>query len=59
MKASSFKSKRAAVEAGLRKLVAPSRYQRVLELYGKVDWQGDLAAMRGNRRRRNVQSPRS
>ena len=46
MKAGGFKTKREAVEAGLNRLVSANRYQKMIELYGKVDWAGDLEQMR-------------
>ena len=51
MKAGGFKTKRDAVEAGLSKLVSANRYQRMIELYGKVEWVGDLEQMRLNQPR--------
>ena len=52
MKAGGFKTKREAVEAALRKLVQANRYQRMIELFGRVDWEGDLNAMRRDRPQR-------
>ena len=46
MKSGGFKTKRDAVEAGLNKLVSANRYQKMIALYGKVEWQGDLEQMR-------------
>jgi Arc/MetJ family transcription regulator len=46
MKVGGFKTKREAVEAGLRKLVQAKRYQEIIELHGKIDWVGDLEEMR-------------
>lgn len=49
MKAGSFRTKRAAVEAGLR-LVSEIRGQTsIRKLRGKVQWTGDLAALRASR----------
>ena len=49
MKAGRFKTKREAVEAALRRLVQANRYQRMIELFGKLEWEGDLKAMRRDR----------
>lgn len=46
MKVGPYPTKKAAVEAGLRRLVRLGRQRRLLELRGTVDWQGDLDAMR-------------
>lgn len=46
MRASGSKTKREAVERGLRKLVQLERQQDILELFGKIDWDGDLDEMR-------------
>jgi Arc/MetJ family transcription regulator len=48
LKAGRFRTKRAAVEAGLR-LVSEIRGQTsIRKLRGKVHWTGDLAAMRAS-----------
>ncbi len=44
-------TKRATVEHALRELVRRRERQRVLELGGKVTWEGDLAASRRRRAR--------
>lgn len=44
--ASGKRTKRAVVEDALRLLIDVNRQSKVLALYGKVDWQGDLDAMR-------------
>ena len=49
MKASKTHTKKAAVEAALRLAVQMKRQERIRELFGKVQWEGDLAAMRENR----------
>jgi Arc/MetJ family transcription regulator len=49
MKTGEFRTKREAVEAGLRLIVNRSRYAGLLKLRGKVKWEGDLAAMRRSR----------
>lgn len=46
LKATGAKSKREAVELGLKALVRLKQQERLRELRGKVDWQGDLDAMR-------------
>ncbi len=38
------------VDLALRRLVRNARRRRILRLAGKVDWEGDLAAMRRGRR---------
>jgi Arc/MetJ family transcription regulator len=43
------KTKREAVEMGLRTLVRLSRQAEIRNLRGKVAWQGDLDAMRRDR----------
>lgn len=52
MKAGRFKTKREAVDAALRRLVQANRYQRMIELFGRIDWKGDLNTMRRDRSRR-------
>ncbi|MBA4162668.1 MAG: DUF2191 domain-containing protein [Novosphingobium sp.] len=44
--ASGKRTKRAVVEDALRLLIDVNRQSKVLALYGKIDWQGDLDAMR-------------
>lgn len=46
MKLGGFKTKRDAVEAGLNKLVSANRYQKMVDLYGNVEWVGDLEQIR-------------
>ncbi len=46
MKASGAQTKREAVEMGLRTLLRLSRQAELRQLRGKLDWQGDLDAMR-------------
>ena len=41
-----FKTKREAVEAGLRLLVRIKQQERIREARGKLPWEGDLEAMR-------------
>jgi Arc/MetJ family transcription regulator len=47
---SGTKTKKAAVEAGLRELIRRHKLQQVAELRGSVEWVGDLDAMRGDRK---------
>ena len=49
LKASGFKTKRAAVEAGLRLLVKLGRQKRIRRLRGELTWQGSLDEMRRER----------
>jgi Arc/MetJ family transcription regulator len=46
MKATGATTKRAAVEAALRKTVQLKRQARIWDWFGKVDWEGDLNQMR-------------
>ena len=46
MRASGCRTKRATVEEGLRLLARQKAYRAILELRGKVHWQGDPDAMR-------------
>ena len=46
MKASGAQSKREAVEMGLKTLLRLSRQADIRKMRGKLDWQGDLEAMR-------------
>lgn len=46
LKATGLKTKREAVEHGLRLLLRLSRQAELRKLRGKVDWRGDLDAMR-------------
>lgn len=43
------KTKREAVELGLRTLVRLGKQAEIRRLRGKIDWQGDLEAMRTDR----------
>lgn len=49
MKASGLPTKRAAVEAGLRLLVAVKAQARIRRLRGRVGWEGNLREMRASR----------
>ena len=46
LKLSGFRTKKAAIEAGLRLLVEFSRQTKVKEYRGKLKWTGDLDKMR-------------
>lgn len=46
LKVSGARTKREAVELALRTLVSLGQQARIRELRGKLDWQGDLDAMR-------------
>jgi Arc/MetJ family transcription regulator len=49
LRATGLKTKREAVEAGLRTLLRLSRQGEIRRLRGQLDWQGDLNAMRSDR----------
>ncbi len=49
LRATGLKTKREAVEQGLRTLLRLSRQAEIRRLRGKLDWQGDLNAMRNDR----------
>jgi len=46
LRATGLKTKRDAVELGLRTLVRLNQQAQIRRLRGKVNWQGDLEAMR-------------
>jgi Arc/MetJ family transcription regulator len=46
LRVTGLKTKREAVELGLQTLVRLSRPAKIRHLRGKLDWQGDLSAMR-------------
>lgn len=46
LEAGQFKTKRAAIEEGLRLLIQMRSQQRLRKLRGKVAWEGDLDEMR-------------
>ena len=46
LRATGLKTKRAAVESGLRTLLRLRRQAKIRQLRGKLNWQGDLNAMR-------------
>jgi Arc/MetJ family transcription regulator len=41
-----IKTKREAVEEGLKLLLKMKNQEKILELRGKIDWEGDLDEMR-------------
>jgi Arc/MetJ family transcription regulator len=46
MKASGLTTKKAAVEEGLRLIIALKKQEEIKSLRGKVKWEGDLDKMR-------------
>jgi Arc/MetJ family transcription regulator len=49
LRISGLKTKRAAVEAGLKALIRLGRQKRILDLAGKVHWEGNLDESREGR----------
>ncbi len=49
MKATGIKTRRALVDYALRDLLRRESQKRILELKGKVHWEGDLLSMRKGR----------
>jgi Arc/MetJ family transcription regulator len=49
LKATGVKTKREAVELGLKTLVQLRAQEKVRQLKGKITWEGDLNAMRTDR----------
>lgn len=49
LRATGAKTKREAVELGLRTLIRLHAQERARELKGKISWEGDLDAMRNDR----------
>jgi Arc/MetJ family transcription regulator len=49
LRASGLKTKREAVEEGLRTLLRLKRQEEIRKFRGKLAWNGDLDAMRTNR----------
>jgi len=49
LRATGLKTKREAVELGLRTLLQLSRQTEIQRLRGKLHWRGDLDAMRSDR----------
>lgn len=49
LKASGYKTKKEAVEQGLKLLVRLSKQQEIRKLRGNIKWEGDLDEMRSAR----------
>ncbi len=49
LKASGYKTKKEAVEQGLKLLLLRSQQQEIRKLRGRVQWEGDLDEMRGGK----------
>jgi Arc/MetJ family transcription regulator len=49
LQVSGLRTKRAAVEAGLRALIRLHRQKKILDLAGKVHWEGNLDQSREGR----------
>lgn len=49
LKVTGIRTKREAVEAGLRTLLRLKEQERIREQKGKLDWQGDLDDLRTDR----------
>jgi Arc/MetJ family transcription regulator len=49
MKATGLSTKKAVVEEGLRLLIKVKGQEGICRLRGKVEWEGDLSAMREGR----------
>jgi Arc/MetJ family transcription regulator len=49
LRVTGLKTKREAVETGLRTLLRLSKQSEIRQLRGKLHWQGDLNAMRAGR----------
>ena len=49
LRATGLKTKREAVELGLRTLLRPNQQAEIRRLRGKVEWQGDLDVLRTDR----------
>ena len=48
LRATGLKTKREAVEVGLRTLLRLQKQEEIRRLRGKLNWQGDLEAMRSD-----------
>ena len=46
IKLSQLKTKKAVVETGLRLLIQIKKQERIIDLRGKLNWDGDLEKMR-------------
>jgi len=49
LEASGLKTKKEAVEQGLKLLVRRSQQQEIRKLRGRIRWEGDLEEMRGGK----------
>jgi Arc/MetJ family transcription regulator len=49
LRTTGLKTKREAVELGLRTLLRLAKQSQIRKLRGKLDWQGDLSEMRTDR----------
>lgn len=49
IKLGSFKTKKAAIEAGLKLLIQIKSQEKLRELRGKLHWEGDLEKMRADK----------
>lgn len=49
LQATGLKTKREAVELGLRTLLRLKQQEQIRQFRGKLEWQGDLEAMRNDR----------
>jgi len=49
LKASGYRTKKEAVEQGLKLLLQRSQQQDIRKLRGRVKWEGDLDEMRGGK----------
>ena len=49
LKITGLKTKKQAVELGLKLLLKKSKQQAIRKLRGKLDWTGDLEQMRSNK----------
>lgn len=49
LQASGLKTKKEAVEQGLKLLVRRSQQQEIRKLRGRIRWEGDLEEMRGGK----------
>ena len=49
LRATGLRTKREAVDLGLRTLLRLQQQAKIRQLRGKLDWQGDLDAMRRDR----------
>ena len=49
LKITGIKTRRALIDHALRELLRHKRQKRILELKGKIDWEGDLESWRSAR----------